>query len=138
MELALLVYIVDTLIPGINGLLGFVVVVTGLMLLLLSFFYYVLMSEYEIERARWGKNTIKNIAKVFVPCCLLLVVLPSKQTTYIMIGAYFTQELLTSEAMTNVLSDSNETVHLFIERTNLQLKNDIATLSGSTEQSSEE
>lgn len=67
-----------------------------------------------------------------------MVVLPSKQTTYVMVGAYFTQELLTSDTVTNVLHDGNETVQLFIKRTNLQLKDDIAKLDGTTQQTSKE
>lgn len=138
MELAFLVYVVETLLPGIVGLLGWTIAITGIMLFVLSFFYYCLMNERDIEMARWDNKTLKNIAKIFVPCCLLMVVLPSKQTTYVMVGAFFTQELLTSDAVTNVLHEGNETVQLFITRTNLQLKDDIAKLDGSTTQTSKE
>lgn len=96
------------------------------------------MDERDIEKARWNNNTLKTIAKIFVPCCLLMVVIPSKQTTYVMVGAYFTQELLTSDAVTNVLTEGNETVQLFIKRTNLQLKNDIEQLAETTAQTSKE
>lgn len=137
MELAFLVYVVETLLPGIVGLIGWTIAITGTMLLILSFFYYCLMNENDIERARWDNTTLKTIAKIFVPCCLIMVVLPSKQTTYVMVGAYFTQELLTSDSVTNVLHEGNETVQLFIKRTNLQLKNDIEQL-GSTTQTSKE
>lgn len=137
MELAFLVYVVETLLPGIVGLIGWTIAITGAMLLILSFFYYCVMDEKDIERARWDNTTLKTIAKIFVPCCLLMVVLPSKQTTYVMVGAYFTQELLTSDSVTNVLHEGNETVQLFIKRTNLQLKNDIEQLNSTTQTSEE-
>lgn len=95
------------------------------------------MNEKDIERARWDDKTLKTIAKIFVPCCLIMVVLPSKQTTYVMVGAVFTQELLTSDSVTNVLHEGNETVQLFIKRTNLQLKNDIEQLNSTTQTSEE-
>ncbi len=137
MELAFLVYVVETLLPGIVGLIGWTIAITCAMLLILSFFYYCVMDEKDIERARWDNTTLKTIAKIFVPCCLLMVVLPSKQTTYVMVGAYFTQELLTSDSVTNVLHEGNETVQLFIKRTNLQLKNDIEQLNSTTQTSEE-
>ena len=37
MELAFLVYIVETLLPGIVGLLGWTIAITGIILFVLSF-----------------------------------------------------------------------------------------------------
>lgn len=141
MELAFLVYVVETLLPGLGGLLFTVTFVGGLITLFMTFCYYILMDERDIEKARWGKNTLKTLGlKIVLPCALLYTVLPTKQTTYVMVGAYFTQELLTSGAVTDVLDKGNETVQLFIKRTNLQLKDDIQKLSNNepTEQTTEE
>ena len=141
MELAFLVYVVETLLPGLGGLLFTVTFVGGLITLFMTFCYYILMDERDIEKARWGKNTLKTLGlKIVLPCALLYAVLPTKQTTYVMVGAYFTQELLTSGAVTDVLDKGNETVQLFIKRTNLQLKDDIQKLSNNepTEQTTEE
>lgn len=138
MELAFLVYLIETVLPNINILLGstMVAVAFGLLAALLM---YVLESEYVRKSMSYDLKTLKKITiRVLFPIALLFAILPSKQSTYFIVGAYFTQEVMTSEFASSVLSNSNETVTLFIERMNLELKKDIDNLKNPNNETQDE
>jgi len=80
----------------------------------------------------WSTYVKRTVLYIFVPCVLLGIILPSKKDTYFIIGAYMTQEVLTSDTAKDFLTTGNETVSLFIERTNLQLSEDINVLNEAT------
>lgn len=99
MELALLVYIFD-LLPTID-VLAFTLLVPLTMLACVIGFLYII-DELDIEDPAY--KVYKNIRWVLLAAAIITLVIPSKQTLYLMAGAYVTQTVVTSETGKRVVT----------------------------------
>ncbi len=96
MELALLVYGILHLLPAAVQFFGWV----GVILLLIALVYYI-----ESIHNRTNDDTeialLKTSKKFFwigAAMCTIAIIIPGKKTTYLMVGAYIGQNVVTSVA----------------------------------------
>lgn len=99
MELALLVYIFD-LLPALDILAFAVAVPLAVLTCILGFLY--LIDEVDADEPAY--RAYKNIRWVLLAAALITMVIPSKQTLYLMAGAYVTQSVVTSETGKRVVA----------------------------------
>jgi hypothetical protein len=107
MELALLVYAVS-LLDGISSLCVSVMVVCGALLFLSLLYLIVFGDEISFKKGDDSWHW-KNIKRIWWIAGIFLVIggigktiTPNEKTAYVMIGAYATQQLASSETATKV------------------------------------
>lgn len=126
MELALLVYVVETLIPGLNFVLGVGLIISAFVAIICTVLILSHQQHGEVVTMPFSFKFVKGVALyLFLPFLVLNVIVPSKKSTYFIVAGYFTQSIVESDGVNSILTSGNETVKLFIERTNEQLKSDI-------------
>ena len=103
MELAMLVYVVDSLLGSIKGFSVTIVIILGM--------YYIAVFVAVVSTSSYEKDTdtYKLLTKprkwLLLPLSisiLILLVVPSSNTAKYMVGAYFVQEVITSEKVGEV------------------------------------
>lgn len=115
MELALLVWLVMTVIPAINGI-GVFATVTSAIVGTITAFCWVLMSERERKESTAGFLGAKTYLKWALPIALIAALVPDKETSWYIIGAYAAQTVATSEFAGEVAGEGKELLLELIQK----------------------
>ncbi|HDZ4931879.1 TPA: hypothetical protein RTF98_001293 [Campylobacter jejuni] len=115
MKLAFLIYI-TSILDDISGLFINIAVIT----LIASIFLLVLFFYFEIEEDKEIVKGIKTGMKIFIPVCVVVVfiaaLMPSKQTAYLMAGAYIGELVIKSEFTNKRLEKVIEIIDLNLDK----------------------
>lgn len=109
MTLALIVWLVMTVLPAIN-IIGFVVFVSAVIITIVASIN--ILADSDPTAWRW-------ISKKFiwiVPVVLFSMMTPSKETAWYMIGAYAGQTLVQSETGQAIASDSADVLKSLVRK----------------------
>lgn len=107
MELALLVWLVMTVIPAINGI-GIFATATAAIGGGIALLCWLFMDSREQRENAEGFRGVKTYLKYALPVALLAALLPDKETSWYIIGAYAAQTVATSEFAGEVAGEGKE------------------------------
>lgn len=126
MEFMLIVYLISTVLPLLKGLAFAAGGIAIFCLIMGPLFYLILskdMSENQIE-------VCKSVAKkVFIGWCIAMTfhLVPDEKTSYAMLAAYTTQQVVTNDKVQEIAGQSLETVELLLQKYNQELKDKVKT-----------
>ena len=124
MELALIIYLVFTALPAIATLTGatFAIWVTssgfGMFCATIS---YGGGSDGEFFEWVW-RNIVKKWAKVAIPCLIVSVLIPNKEVTSYMIGAYGVQTIAQNEQVQELAGDGLDVLQSLMKKAKAELE----------------
>jgi hypothetical protein len=108
MDLALLVYAISLLAPiGTVMMLTAIIAaiaIAGLMLYRAAEcsqenWYNEEKNRKQTEKAAWAMSRVGDALKVLIPTVMLLIVLPTQKTAYMMVGAYAAQKVVENKSV---------------------------------------
>ena len=128
MDLVWLVYGIS-LLHGIQGMLIAAIIISGFAIFGLMMYrategsqedYYSQdTNAKKAEKAKWTMNHVKTGLTVFVTSCVLLTLVPSEKTAYMMVGAYATQKIVENDKVeqtgSKVLAIINQKLDQYVE-----------------------
>lgn len=109
MSLVLIVWLVNTVIPGLG-------VVAAVSMFVMVFATIVLVIHACVEGTTEGIKRAKPFIKWAVLATVLAVCIPTKETTWYMVGAYGTQKLIENPAAQELASDGVDVLKALMKK----------------------
>lgn len=128
MDLVWLVYGIS-LLRGIEGMLVTAIIISGFSIFGLMIYrategsqedyYSEDTNAKKAEKAKWAMNHVKTTLIVFITSCVLMTLVPSEKTAYVMVGAYAAQKIAENDKVeqtgSKVLTIINQKLDQYVE-----------------------
>jgi len=122
MELALIIYLVFTALPAIATLTGATFAIwvasSGFGMFCAAVSY---SNDGEFFEWVW-KNIVKKWAKVTIPCLIVSILIPNKEVTSYMIGAYGVQTIAQNEQVQELAGDGLDVLQSLMKKAKSELE----------------
>jgi hypothetical protein len=88
-----------------------------------------------VEQGKWAMSQVKTLSKFFITASLILMVLPSEKTAYMMVGAYATQKIAEND---NVQETGSKVLKLINQKLDVYVNEGFAEIEKKAKQVTKE